>query len=177
MRWYIVLHPRTGETWRPFVVGTSPDEAWARDTAHTWHDAVALGRDEAMLDPDFRDAVLESEAGDDNRHAEWRLMGEVDTALGDAVVNAAIEGIDPEQDPEAYREAVETAVDQTSPAPRNQPEPEQEWRRSMFEAGWRVWELCRAGDELKDGLGRAMAYDLAVQLKDYVEKRSGAKIA
>jgi hypothetical protein len=176
MRWYIVLHPRTGQTWRPFVIGTSPDEGWARDTAHTWNDAVALGRDEAMLDPDFRDAVLEFEAGDDNRHAEFRVLGETAGILSDAVVNAATEGIDPEQDPEAYRDAVEAAVAETSPPPRNQPEPEQEWRRSMFEAGLRVWQLCREGDELKDGLGRAMAYDLAVQLKGYVEERTGAKI-
>ncbi len=85
------------------------------------------------------------------------------------------EGIDPEQEPGAHREAIETAVAETQPPPRNQPGPEQEWRRSMFEAGLRVWELCRQGDELKDGLGWAMAYDLAVQLKGYVEERSGAK--
>jgi len=92
---YFIIEPGEGDI-GPWVLAESPDEAWTRDNARTWRDAVVLSEEEALLDPDLASVVVAWKAGDDRAYAAWAAIEEMEMAADNAVSELAIEGVDVE---------------------------------------------------------------------------------
>lgn len=68
---YVVIHMPDEVQRRPWVVAETPDEDLAHDEIATMQDLV-LSREEASLDPEYRDAVDAWDQGDDSARRAWR---------------------------------------------------------------------------------------------------------
>ncbi|GEM_PF-4318543 len=165
-RWFVIhVGDEGGEPW---VLAETPDEAWAKDQAWSWNDAVVLSREEALVDPDFAPCVLEWEAKDDHRYAAWSAIEEAEGALSDAEVGAIIDGVIP-------RSAVEDSDSRTwwtwwidsicSAMPGQEPDGERDFydlfRRALFTAFAELGD----SDEFRDLMRR-----VAVTAKQHAER-------
>jgi hypothetical protein len=81
---------------RPWVLAETPDRDWALSEAGSWS-GVLLSREEASLDPDYREVLLAWDRGDDTAWEEDEARSQLEAAMNESLENAERElGLDPE---------------------------------------------------------------------------------
>jgi hypothetical protein len=150
-RSYLIVQESDG--FDPWVLAETSDRNWAAEAVRTWNPSVVLAREEALLDPDYRVAVLAWEAGDDQTHAAWRAMEQADMAALEA----------------AEREG--QILEEIEPSPRSrESNPETDLHEEAY--GTFLSLLVRfmeRGDELREGFGAELVAYFAVQAKGLAE--------
>lgn len=85
MRYLLIRqrHADFGEEFGPWVHAESPDYTWALESSYGRDDLVLLTQEEALLDPDYREAVLRYDRKDDSEHARYEALEAAEIAAED----------------------------------------------------------------------------------------------
>lgn len=75
---------------RPWVLFECQDEGAARDGMHYVEQAVLMRREDALLDPDYRDALRAWESKDDSAYGEDMAREDAEMALEESVHDAEV---------------------------------------------------------------------------------------
>jgi hypothetical protein len=149
-RWYIICTDREA----PWVLAEAADGPWASDMALTFGPSIALPREEALLDPDYRGAVLAWESKDDRTYAAWRAQEVAEMALYNA-----IEGTDDETR-EQWSEEVWATVNRPDD---NSPDERAVLRNAVWHVKKAIFEAVGCAKEkgfnLDDDIARIIARD------------------
>jgi hypothetical protein len=156
--WYVIVLDV-----RPWVLAEIVDDHFARDESHTWIFSVAIRRDEALLDPDFRGAIEEWDRGDHSAYAAWSADEEACIEIEDAEDRILIEARS--QGDQATEAAV---LDRPGGQPSRPPRtPEQIfWSNAVNETASFALNLMDRADQMRDGLGKELARVMAVQWRE-----------
>ncbi len=83
MTWFLISQGEYPEP-RPWVLAETVAELWARETAAAWPGMVALSETEALLHPEFRQAVEDWRRRDDSAFAADEASDEASWAISNA---------------------------------------------------------------------------------------------
>jgi hypothetical protein len=98
LRHFIIYRAQEGTA--AWVLAETPDRDWALDQALAYSPTVTLSRDEAMLDPDYREAMEAWDHRDDSGYQAYAALLDADGALDAATMEMTREGIDVPEEPD-----------------------------------------------------------------------------
>ena len=80
MRYLLIRqrHADFGDEFGPWVELETPNHTLAIESAYGTDDLVVLTREEALLDPEYREAVLAFDHGDDSEYARYQVLETAD---------------------------------------------------------------------------------------------------